>query len=265
MKIFDFLRSQPGEFFALPRKSAGEWVAQFMHRDRMEEDYLRRHAGDDLYFCPNGFNAAASLWSNVVPGHWLYADLDENNPSLCRPRPTMAWRTSMGRYQAMWRVDRFDEEVNRRLTYHLGAHIEGWASNRALRIPGTTNYKYPLRGRVELLWENGARYSNREILQYLPATAPPAEKPLPPAVEEFDEASLPRETLRLLNQKRTVRLDDRTRILRLLIAEFVERGVGEDQTVARLKATVWNKWADKADGGDAALRREYRKAGKEGG
>jgi hypothetical protein len=262
MNIYDFLRSQPGEFFALPRRSAGKWVPHFMHRGDIDEDYLRRHAGDDLYFCPNGFDAASLLKRNVVPGQWLYADLDEKHPSLCRPRPTMAWRTSMGRYQAMWRVELFDEDVNRRLTYHLGADLGGWASNRALRIPGTTNYKYALRGRVELLWENGARYSNREILQYIPATTRPAEKPVPPVVEEFDESRFPRETLRLLNQKRLVRVNDRSRVLRRLLCEFVEQGASEDQTVSRLKATVWNKWADKPDGGDAALRREFRKADK---
>src|ERR1700739_1451428 len=147
MNFFDFLRRQPGEFFALPRKSNGKWVVDILHRHELDDKYLARHAGDDLYFCPNGFNAKSALKRHVVPGYWLYADLDEAHPHLIKPRPSVAWRTSTNRYQCMWRVDHFNEDINRRLNQAVGGKIEGWASNASLRIWGTTNFKYALRGR----------------------------------------------------------------------------------------------------------------------
>lgn len=123
----------------------------------------------DVYFCPNLFSRPRRRKGLVLPSCWLYADLDtvrppsrqsggtssvEDAPAL---EPTIAWESSPGRYQALWHIDKFlpeeaHSQVNRKLTYALGADKGGWDITQVLRVPGTTNHKYDAKPEVKLLW-----------------------------------------------------------------------------------------------------------------
>jgi len=114
----------------------------------------------DVYFCPNFFKRPRRRKDLVLPSRWLYADLDTVVPldddSLLSP--TIAWESSPGRYQALWQMDKWldpeqHSDLNRRLTYKLGADKGGWDITQVLRVPGTLNHKYTDVPLVKLLWE----------------------------------------------------------------------------------------------------------------
>jgi len=119
----------------------------------------------DVYFCPNIFSRPRRSKDLMLPSKWLYADLDKVDPAEVGPkygsilRPSIAWESSPGRYQALWELDRFlDPElhstVNQKLTYLIGADKGGWDRTQVLRVPGTINHKYAEEPEVKLLWRS---------------------------------------------------------------------------------------------------------------
>src|SRR5690606_41743220 len=91
---------------------------------RAVEDLTQR--GGDIYWCPNVFTTERRIRDGVTEGRFLYADLDAVDPRGIDPslKPTIAWRSSRDRFQALWKLeeslpaDRL-EELNRRLSYAL--------------------------------------------------------------------------------------------------------------------------------------------------
>jgi hypothetical protein len=126
-----------------------------------EEIELPSRKLGDIYFCPNLFIVGRRRRGMVKPSCWLYADLDTVEPVhvAAELSPTVAWESSPGRYQALWHLDRhLDEdehsEVNKKLTYAIGADKSGWDITQVLRVPGTVNHKYSSRPEVKLLWSD---------------------------------------------------------------------------------------------------------------
>jgi hypothetical protein len=99
-------RKQPGEFFFFSTKTtSGAWKDRAFRRDEIDgvteamiQEYGRRW---DLYFCVTGFDRGCRRKQNALGGHFLFADLDAVNPRRIARRPTVAFRTSPGRYQAL--------------------------------------------------------------------------------------------------------------------------------------------------------------------
>lgn len=115
----------------------------------------------NLYWCPVIFSAPKRQKVNAIGSTVLYADLDEVDPSKLDKdiQPSVAWRSSMNRYQALWILDRFTgslelENLNKRLSYFTGADKSGWDLTQVLRIPDTKNYQYSPVVQGQLLWEN---------------------------------------------------------------------------------------------------------------
>lgn len=128
----------------------------------------------DLYWCPNIFTQPHRRREFVSQGKFLYADLDAVDPEEIDEhlRPTIAWRSSEHRYQALWELEEplkahQLEEINRRLTYTLQADKSGWDLTQVLRIPGTMNYKYQPPEKGVLLWDDGPIYQLDDLLPYL--------------------------------------------------------------------------------------------------
>ena len=84
--------------------------------------------------------------ASVVVGGWgntlcvvgiSMPDLDEVRPYSLDLEPTIAVKTSPGRYQALWRCNRsVSDELAKALVYNVGADKDSWARNKVLRIPG---------------------------------------------------------------------------------------------------------------------------------
>ena len=98
----------------------------------------------DLFFTPNLFTVPKRMNEYAHGLQFLYADLDyAPYPDL---EPTYYWETSLGSYQALWRVtghvtlNRWTA-LNRAMTRKTGADANGWAPAKVLRVPGSYNWK----------------------------------------------------------------------------------------------------------------------------
>ena len=110
---------------------------------------LSQAEGVDLFFTPLTFDADTRSNENAtMPSRVFFADLDHGfrEPSLHVLPPNYLWRTSPGNYQAIWICDTVVEyhlwcDLNRRITYFMGADLGGWHASKVLRVPGSINYK----------------------------------------------------------------------------------------------------------------------------
>ena len=123
----------------IPYMLNGTWYEQ------PAEDFDKIPDGADIYFSVLSFSGARRK-ENALPGNWLWADLDETSPLdiELELRPTIAWQSSPGRYQALWQLSqemsaKVLEQTNQLLTYKVGADKGGWSVTKVLRIPGTKN------------------------------------------------------------------------------------------------------------------------------
>lgn len=109
--------------------------------------------GSDIYWTPLVFNSddsrkAVNTKERVGA---LYVDMDRTDISyedcfVVVPKPNFIWETSKNRWQAVWLLENTiqistQQEVNRRLAYHLKADTGAWDAARVLRVPGSVNYK----------------------------------------------------------------------------------------------------------------------------
>ena len=121
-------------------------------------DFFDRYPANeyDLYFCPNAFREAKRKAECAKRTPWLWADIDDADPGAFEPPPGILWRTSPGRTQGLWPLDRrvsVDEAqaMSKALANRHGAD-SGWSITKMLRIPGTINHKPDYdRPRVKLL------------------------------------------------------------------------------------------------------------------
>lgn len=113
-------------------------------------DWINFHInGRDLYFCSQLLREKRRVAVNVQTCPNLWADLDEVDPNTIEDfPPTVSVQTSPGRWHGYWVLDKplspvIAEDLNRRLSYHLGADKSGWDLSQVLRIPVSYNMKYP--------------------------------------------------------------------------------------------------------------------------
>ena len=126
-----------------------------------------------IYWCPTVFIKPRGLKENVEPKiNVLWADLDEVHPSELELKPTIAWESSPGRYQCLWLLKKpikaeKAENINRDITYTIGADKGGWDLTQVLRIPGLRNWKYKNGPKGRLMWDDGRVYSPKQITRWL--------------------------------------------------------------------------------------------------
>lgn len=243
--------------------------------------HMEAHTHDDLYWCPSLFEKKARRLDFAMDEHALWADLDEVDPREVPEeyRPTIAWESSPGRYQALWLVSGGDIQgaswpggENQRLTYHLGADVGGWDTTQLLRIPGWDNHKphyreanggKPQKGR--LLWSTGRRYLADEFTD-LPevAAAGVAQNIVEEEIDRIDRHDV-WGRVRLRVSKRVRELvsarevsGDRSDALWEIERELADAGCTVTEIVAIARATVWNKFSGRQD----ELRRLITEASK---
>ncbi|MPZ48910.1 MAG: hypothetical protein GEU75_06310 [Dehalococcoidia bacterium] len=178
-EILAFLHLVWGEreaLVALPFKDArGRWKEPALFEwpyaysgAQLHVAKVLRDAGD-LYFTPVKFDEPSRTQEHALPTRWLWSDLDEADPRKIKPRPTIAWETSPGRYQALWRLTKTIDaavasELSRRIAYKVGADHSGWDVTQLLRPPGSVNHKRAEPFTVSLLWSDGPRYRPPPVL-----------------------------------------------------------------------------------------------------
>lgn len=269
----DFLEIVWGErpgWVDLPAKVGQYWVPYHL---RWPEDLevTRRidtclRDQESLYFSVAQFKRRGREYEDMLSTHWLWADLDEVHPTEAADlglMPTLAWSSSPGRYQAMWRLHKklrpeTQERINQALSYHLGADQGGWDRTQVLRLPGTRNFKYPSAPPVELLWyEDTLLYSASKVWSIVSASAP---KSVRASGESLPRRPLPARARALLRVPADAIVEgERSHRLWELECLLAEAGWGEDEIFAVVADSNWNKWSSVRTG-EERLRREIRKA-----
>src|SRR5438105_2917742 len=248
------------------------------------QDYPTQNIGEvdlldqrDNYFCPNLFSKPHRQKDYFLKSRLLYADCDEADPTQLDEelRPSLAWETSPGRWQAIWILDRplrldKHERLNQRLTYAIDADRGGWGATKVLRIPGTISTKYgssrDKRFMVTIV-DKGRKHRVEDLMVALPKLVagrkPTLEKSLELKLEQLPDygevkaaylGSLPRRAKRLLAAKGTVATEDRSRRLWELSNLLIQAGLPLPAVLVLVRESVWNKFR----GRNAELRELQR-------
>jgi RecA-family ATPase len=212
----------------------------------------------DIYFCPVVFKEPKRRKENALPTNLLWADLDPIRPTACKLRPSIAWESSPGRFQALWFLDQDippDDaaELSKRIAYGDGGDKGGWDLTQVLRVPGTRNFKYPSRPEVKLLWAQRKKYSPDTIranYSHVNGSAPTlvGENGWPIATESSIQAailSLPIGVRKQLSASTDGA--DRSLELQRLARSLIKFGVSSEMTLLLLQRSSWNKFANRPD------------------
>jgi hypothetical protein len=222
----------------------------------------------DSYFCPHTFATAdrrnSEHGGEPLPTRWLHADLDEVDPRTLTLVPTLAWETSPGRYQALWRLtkpvseDNF-HKLNRALTYAVGADKGGWSITKYLRIPGTVNAKYPDKPTVKLLWAKKVQYTTKDVVAFLKLQQPVVAKTASVnSAQVVKRLTLPT-SIKSLLRSRVAPEGQRSEKMWSITCALLEAGATDDETMVVLRDTAWNKWSGFTNE-DRQLRNEIQRA-----
>ncbi len=119
-----------------------------LHRDLTFRRLLRRYDRHewDQYFSPNVYVRPSRKLADVHMTNLGWCDVDEADPFAFVPAPSVVWRTSPGRTQALWFWDRLHtppqaSAYSKALAYRHGGDKGGSAANKLLRLPGSFNHK----------------------------------------------------------------------------------------------------------------------------
>lgn len=234
-------------------------------------EHMKAHQDDDMYWCPSLFEDKKRRIDQAMDEHALWADLDEIDPRTIDEeyRPTVAWQTSPGRFQALWLIQRgFDIQgaswaggENQRLTYFLNADVSGWDTTQLLRVPGWANHKpeYRKNGKPpegKLLWYDKARRYLPDHFNDLPEVDAGVASMKDVLDEEIERVDRHKVWDRVrLKVNRTVReymtarevSGDRSEVLWQMERELADAGCTVVEIVALVRGTVWNKYQGRAD------------------
>lgn len=207
----------------------------------------------DLYFCPLTFSRPKRKKEYANPTNLLWADLDPVHPDKLKIKPTIAWESSPGRFQALWFLNsevtaEAAAQMSKRIAYAEGADKGGWDVTQVLRIPGTRNHKYPMAPPVKLLWAERFAYSPSEIRAAYPAVNGDAHEPIstewPTVSESAVQSAI--HSLPLGLRTRLMRNPagaDRSKEIQLLARDILRRGVSPSVIPHILQRSTFNKFA----------------------
>lgn len=260
-------RSIPGDYFFICTKSrSGKWIDKAFSRDELGQvdAFIDANTDKNLYWCPHGFKRPRRKKEYAVLPALLWSDLDDVDPrKLNGTKPTLAWESSPGRFAALWHIDRImTEELNKRLSYSIGADKGGWDITQVLRVPGTMNYKYGSSGKPgRLLWSRP-----KEIIKVAKLKAHLKELKDSGGDEDGEYKPKDRAHVYARYQKRIsmkVRqllmaqkaVGDRSEVLWKIWHGLFDAGMSVDEAITVVSGTVWNKFADRPK----QLKREAEK------
>lgn len=220
----------------------------------------------DIYFCPVVFSQPKRRKEYALTTNLLWADLDPVHPDKCRVKPSIAWESSPGRYQALWFLSseipaEEASSLSKRIAYADGGDKGGWDVTQVLRLPGTHNYKYDSAPEVKLLWAKREQYSTSEILAAYPAVngealdAGTALQEWPAVSRQVIQAAIA--SLPFGVRKRIVADTsgaDRSLELQKLTRDILRFGVAPDVVVNIIKSSTWNKFAGRKDEQEQLLK-----------
>ena len=259
-------RQHPG-YVALPRKNHSWTEKIFKYPDEKDKitEWIDSSIQEkyNIYWCPTVLENPKRIIESIPQMNVLYADLDEASP-FNLPQdltPTVAWQTSNGRYAAIWYLDgyidsKIAEDLNKRLTYHIGADKGGWDLTQVLRIPGLPNYKYEPAQPGKLLWKVEKEYSPNHF-RALPKVETittgddvdieEVDMTVNEIVYKYMDKLSSRALKLLLTPKNELILSDRSTTLWELECMLVESGMSRNEVYTIAKHSIWNKYHGRKD------------------
>lgn len=272
MRPVDFLSQvwgrvcEPGDYVFLSIKSP-RWKDFYFKYDSTLKgrvrDWIRQHDPKemDLYFCPLPFSKPERLAKYVKPVNILWSDVDDGDPK--KLRPTVLWESSPDRHHALWFIkDKMHAEdaaeLNRSVTYLLGADKGGWDLSQVLRIPGTFNHKYNSLPEVKLLHWDKKEYSNSMVARKAKHKIRKVNehKATGDAGAILDEYRLSTKVLDLLASE--AEEGQRSDVIWYLENKLAEAGMTPEEIITVIKDTDWNKYKGRHDE-DHRIRTEVTK------
>lgn len=248
--------------------------------------HLSAHTNDDVYFSVSLFTDKRRVENQAEPERCLWADLDPVDPRGLEHsiRPTIAWESSPGRYQAIWLLDRplvgasWPGKENQRLTMALGADPSGFDTTQLLRVPGRLNHKPDHREDNEgdpvpgkLLWMDGPYYTADDFDDLPEITLHDAsgddllDEELLSHVDRHEVWARVRlkvsprvRELMSIRDPSVAETTDRSDALWQICRDLADAGCSLAEIVAITRASVWNKYEGRND----ELRRLKAEAGK---
>lgn len=231
--------------------------------------HIAAHENDDLYWCPSLFETPRRSLEQAMDEHALWADLDTVDPrTITDYEPTVAWETSPGKYQALWLLSHGDiqgaswpGQENQRLTYYVEADPSGWDTTQLLRLPDWVNHKPEYRDangqspRGKLLWANRRTYLCDDFTD-LPEVSGAGQitDVLEGEVDRVDRHEVwarvrldVSKHVRELLAAKSAGVGDRSDVLWQIERELADAGCSVTEIVAIARASVWNKFAGRAD------------------
>ena len=282
MEFLDVVWGKVEGWVDVPSKIRGHWMP-FMAEWPADRPVIGRRIrscvedGESVYFSAAMFRNRMRRLEDTLRTEWLWADLDTEDPVFLDEDgvlPTLAWESSPGRYQAMWKLSKpllpeTQTKLNRRLTYAISADHGGYDLTQVLRPPGTKNFKYRPPGDVELLWYlDDVVYVPKDLLAAIVAIEQEEgiEVLTPDAARqkarraEVNIKSLPARARRLLQTPASMIVEgERSNLLWQLECTLAEAGLEADQIFALVEPTPLNKWKGMRTD-DEHLRRDIQRA-----
>ena len=114
-------------------------------------EYVEQHKGQDVYFAPTLFTVPNARRGSVKACRVVYGDADDCPIDSLRVAPSIIVQTSPTKTHVYWLLeDNNDPNVAEALAHGVSeAHPKkttgfdnGWAANKLLRVPGSTNTNY---------------------------------------------------------------------------------------------------------------------------
>lgn len=256
--------SRQGEGFVCISEKSGDMFKDRLFKwpqDREKiEDLVENKIGREtnLYWAPLVFKTKRRDEKQVNPGNTLYADLDPVNPEGLPIRPTLAWESSPGRYQALWWLDEpLDPKelahLNKALTYHVKADPGGWDLTQVLRIPGTYNFKYNPPKKGKLLWFDPKITYNRKEFIKIPEPTNNTETlggstaSLIELLHRYRKV-IPKKVSTLLQYPESrVQTGKRSDMLWYIESELVKAQIPLEDVVQLVGLSAWNKYQGRND------------------
>jgi hypothetical protein len=277
-EFFDFLYQQnKGLAVIAMLGSSGQLTNQkfFSWPEQREQllGYVATNAGRDVYTSGTLFKGTRARKTNAKAVSFVHADADTFNVDAARVPPSMIVHTSPGKTQLWWLLtDTSDPERIEPLSHSVSiAHPknssgldDGWAVNKLMRVPGTTNLKYTAPHTITMEI-TGHVYSLAEF----EAAYPPAESAVM-AVKEMGELPTRGDALKslkasgglfqLLNRKDADGVD-RSDALFLLEQELFRCGATDEVAFVICRDHPFNKFqADGKFGADDLLWADIQRA-----
>lgn len=245
-------------FLCTKDRATGDWADQSFKWPEDRNNIAKWASGresKDLYWCPIIFSKARRLLKNALPSRVLYADLDPINPTTVEIKPTVAWESSKNRFQALWWLSTHlggesFENMNKALTYSMGADKGGWDITQVLRIPGTLNYKYDPPRKGKLMWAATSAY-NPERFRHLKADEVQGNLEGPKSLLQLlsqYRRKIPKKVSALLQYpEERVGTGNRSDILWYLEHELIQARIPLEDIVELVRLSKWNKYKGRRD------------------